>query len=413
MKKIKLPTIVIFIILIGGIISLDISRRYLSGEFETNKSTLEFLYSSEKAGWLESVVSEFEKEWKNNNSGKNINVIMTPIGTGKGTLQVANTGSKPTVWSPASRFWLPILNRLWRTNNDADIVDIQSPSLVISPTIIATWKSFQEENNITGFEDLRRLAITDSSFTFAHTDPFESNSGFSGVIMAASVAAGKNPEELNLDDLAKDDVQQWMRELESAAIQYGSSTGFLAKLMASGGPSKLKAALIYENLVVEKNNELKDEKLVAVYPVEGTLLNDHPYAILDAPWVTEKDKQLAEDFLGFLLKTDIQTQAIEYGFRPSVNLVSSDLLDEKFSEEAGVRKSLDGLKIYSVEKMSGEILERIPDLWTATRSRSLGSEGDAIPKLEPKDFIMPVVLGVIILMMLFSPFINKFRRYYS
>ena len=294
----KIPTSFLIIIVILGIFSLDLTRRYLSGEFDEGKLEIEFLYSSEKAGWLETVVGQFESEWSREN-GREIKVEINPIGSGKGTNQVATEASKPTIWSPASRFWLPILNLLWQTNNDNPIVDVDSdgsPSLVVSPTIIATWENYQSSNNIQGLEDLRQLALNDPSFTFAHTDPFESNSGFGAVIMEASVAANKNPEDLTLEDLAEDSVQQWMRDLESAAIQYGSSTGFLGKLMANEGPNHLKAAIIYENLVIEKNNELTSEKLVAVYPEEGTLLNDHPYAILDAPWVSDQDKVLAQDF---------------------------------------------------------------------------------------------------------------------
>ncbi|MHA2169502.1 MAG: substrate-binding domain-containing protein [Candidatus Kariarchaeaceae archaeon] len=412
MRKARIPSYFIVILILGSIITLDVSRRYLSGDFDSDRFEIEFLYSSEKAGWLESVVDDFEREWKENHTGQAINVIMIPIGSGKGTLQVANEGSKPTIWSPASRFWLPITNRLWRTNHGSDIVEISSPSLVISPTVIATWKSYHEIHNITSLDDLRQLALTDPGFTFAHTNPFESNSGFGAVIMEAAVAAGKNPKDLGLDDLARDDVQQWMRELEGAAIQYGSSTGFLGKLMANEGPSKLKAAIIYENLVVEKNRELTDEKLIAIYPSEGILLNDHPYAILDAPWVSEQDKILAQDFLNYLHATSTQIKAIEFGFRPSIHIENETIIAEKFTEEAGVIESLEGLKEYSVGNIPGEILERIPDLWTATRSRSLGSGDEGAPQLEVIDYFMPIVLGSLFMLVILSPLISRLRRYY-
>ena len=204
-----------------------------------------------------------------------------------------------------------------------------------------------------------------------------------------------------------------MRELDGAAIQYGSSTGFLSKLMANEGPSKLKAAIIYENLVVEKNRELTGEKLIAIYPSEGILLNDHPFAVLDAPWVSEQDKSLAQDFMNYLRDTSTQIKAIEFGFRPSIQIVGNDtIIKEKFTEKAGVRESLDGLKVYSVGNISGEILERIPDLWTATRSRSLGSGDQGAPELRANDYVMPIILGSLFLLILLSPVISRLRRYY-
>lgn len=412
MKGKRISSSLILLLIIMSIFSLDLTRRYLSGDFEGDKLELEVLYSSEKAGWLESVVGDFEENWSENHSGKKIKVIMTPIGTGKGTIQVANAGSKPTVWSPASRFWIPILNKLWATNHDNQIADSESPSLVISPSIIATWESYVDKNNITGFNDLRELAINDPNFTFAHTDPFESNSGFGAVIMETAVAANKNPEDLTLDDLADDTVQTWMRQLEGAAIQYGSSTGFLGKLMASEGPSRLKAAIIYENLVIEKNKEISGDKLVAIYPAEGTLLNDHPYLILDAPWVSEQDKVLANDFLDFLLLEETQIKAIEEGFRPAININSSiPEFQEAFTEENGVRENLEGILIYSVGNINSEILDRIPDLWSATRSRSLDEDSSANPGLKISDFIIPTILGIVILLLILEPVIRKVKRY--
>ncbi|MCE7734974.1 MAG: ABC transporter substrate-binding protein [Candidatus Heimdallarchaeota archaeon] len=412
MKGKKFSSSIVLVLLIFSIVGLDVSRRYLSGDFEGDKFELEILYSSEKAGWLESIVDDFEEYWSNNNQGKNIRVIMTPIGTGKGTIQVANGASKPAVWSPASRFWIPILNSLWATNNNNQIADVDSPSLVVSPSIIATWESYLKEYNITGFNDLRDLAINDPDFTFAHTDPFESNSGFGAVIMETAVAANKNPEDLTLDDLADDDVQSWMRQLESSAIQYGSSTGFLGKLMASEGPSKLKAAIIYENLVIEKNKDITEDKLVAIYPSEGTLLNDHPYLILDAPWVSDQDKLLANDFLDFLLLEETQIKAIKEGFRPAINIDTSiPEFQEAFTEENGVRESLEGIEIYSIGNIDSKILDRIPDLWSATRSRSLDDDSSEQTGLEPSDFIIPSIIVIIILLMALEPVIKKIRRY--
>ncbi|MHA2029378.1 MAG: substrate-binding domain-containing protein [Candidatus Kariarchaeaceae archaeon] len=410
MKGKKFSSSLIFIIIIASIISLDVSRRYLSGEFGTELE-LEVLYSSEKEGWLDSVVDDFEKNWASNHAEGKIRVIMTPIGSGKGTIQVSQGASKPTVWSPASRFWIPILNKLWTENHNNQIADLQSESLVVSPSIIATWESYNNEHNITGFNDLRELAKTDPDFTFAHTDPFESNSGFGAIIMETAVAANKNPEDLTLDDLANDDVQQWMRELEGAAIQYGSSTGFLGILMASEGPARLKTAIIYENLVIEKNKEITDDKIVAIYPEEGTLLNDHPYAILDAPWVSDQDRELANDFLNFLLLEETQIKAIEEGFRPAIDIDTSvPEFQETFTSENGVKQTLEGIPIYSIDKIKSEILERIPDLWTATRSRSLDADSSDLG-LKPSDFIIPSIIGVIILLLVFEPLIRKIRRY--
>lgn len=57
--------------------------------------------------------------------------------------------------------------------------------------------------------------------------------------------------------------------------------------------------------------------VVAIYPVEGTFWSDHPFAILNAPWVTDELRVAAEAYRDFLLAPEQQQQALQYGFRPS------------------------------------------------------------------------------------------------
>lgn len=407
-RKTIVPFGLIILIILASLVALDLSRRSYLGEFKTNTIKFEMLYSSEKAQWLEEVGPIFEAQWNANHS-QAIQLILNPIGSGKGTIQVARGLSKPVVWSPASRFWLSTLNYLWG-NPSNNIVDTNSQALVVSPTVIATWKSYYNTHNITGMEDLRRLALTDPSFTYAHTDPSSSNSGFGGVIMQVAVATNKTPEEITLADLAKDSVQKWMRQIESAAVEYGASTGFLAKTLQTGGPSKLKVALLYENLVVEKNKGIDkfgyNDSLVAVYPIKGTVLNDHPYGILNAPWVTPEQKVIAQAFLKFLNSEKILEKAIKLGFRPPQNLITPHLEEvekDVFNETVGVKESIANITTYNIGNIPGDVLERIPDLWFATRSLNVGSGDTNAPKFSVSDWIFPSILFALMIIMVTYP----------
>lgn len=383
------------------------------GDFNTDAVDFEMLYSSEKAGWLEEIAPIFESEWKTIHNGE-LNLILNPIGSGKGTIQVARGVSKPVIWSPASRFWLPTLNYLWQLENEETIVDTSvegSPALVVSPTVIATWKSYQDKHNITSLNDLRELAIDPTSgFTFAHTDPSRSNSGFGGVIMQVATALGKNPEEITLDDLSKDSVHQWMSELESAAIEYGSSTGFLGKLFVNGGPSKLKVALLYENLVVEKNKGIEEygynDSLVAVYPKEGTVLNDHPYGVLHAPWVTQEQLDIADEFLDFLKRPEIQAKAVRIGFRPSIDNIDPSIEASVFNATVGVLQNIKNITIYDIGNIDAQVLQRIPDLWLATRAIDSESNGQ---ELKTVDYVVPSLLFALMVIMILLPAISALK----
>jgi len=344
---------------------------------------------------------------------------MVPIGTAKGTIQIAQGASQPTIWSPASSFWLPLLNTLVEDAGQAPIVDPNaSQSPVSSPTVIATWQSYQQTANISSVEDIHRLAISDPSFTLAHTDPFSSNSGVTAVIMQVATASNKSPEQLTMQDLQTDKVYNWMRETQQSIVHYGSSTGFLAKFMASEGPKSLKAAFLYENLVVEKNKELQyridqgdlpaNQKLIAVYPDEGVLNNDHPFAIIDRPYVSQEERAVAEEFIQFLSQPKQQEQAVEYGFRVSTD-VDQSILAQQFNEANGVIRSLENLTIFNAGAMNGQVVQRIPDVWSATRSRSLSDTGGS-DQLTSRDFIVPVIFLAILVIMVIYPVTKAIQR---
>ena len=124
-----------------------------------------------------------------------------------------------------------------------------------------------------------------------------------------------------------------------------------------------------------------------------------------------RTKSLPKIFVDFLRTPEIQEVAIDFGFRPSIDTgISPTKIQEVFTTEAGVRPDLDGIKIYDVGSIEGEILERIPDLWTATRSRSLDSDSDQAQNLVAQDFVMPAIILAIYMSMVLSPVISKIRR---
>src|SRR6202011_2067747 len=55
--------------------------------------------------------------------------------------------------------------------------------------------------------------------------------------------------------------------------------------------------------------------LVAIYPNEGTLAAAHPYASLDAPWVTSDKRRAAEAFIHYLQSAPSQARFQAEGFR--------------------------------------------------------------------------------------------------
>jgi Ca-activated chloride channel family protein len=146
-----------------------------------------------------------------------------------------------------------------------------------------------------------------------HTRPETSSSGLLSVL-AIAYAGAHTTRGLTAADLPK--VEPFMGSVEDAIVHYGTSTGFFADKMIEHGPSYLSAAVLYENLVIESYAKNPPMPLVAIYPVEGTFWADHPYAVLDAPWVDAAQKEAAAAFLAFLKAKPQQTRAMDLGFRP-------------------------------------------------------------------------------------------------
>jgi Ca-activated chloride channel family protein len=157
-----------------------------------------------------------------------------------------------------------------------------------------------------------------------------------------------------------------MAEVESSIIHYGVSTGFFADRMFERGPSYLSAAVMYENLVVAQetkrlSGQSQQLPVVAIYPKEGTFWSNHPYCILEAPWVTDEQKAAAEIFEAFLLDKPQQLLAIEYGFRPADPSIP---LTAPLDAEHGVDPSQPQTVL---EVPSAEVIGGIQQLWRQTK----------------------------------------------
>jgi len=351
---------------IGFMLGYEVGKRIAPG-----KGSIEIImvYGSEKREWIEAVVPEFE-EWYEARFHKSVSVICIPMGSGKSMSQILLGQIKPVVWSPASSVWIPLMNYLWEQDHP-DLVKKYGPivkdwePLVSSPIVIITWEEFQEDWNITGFRKLYLLAKEGYDIKFAHTDPFLSNSGLMAVLLELVAATGKEPAELTVDDMTNRTVRAFIRTIESKAVDYMSSTGFLVDSMASEGPDKKNVVVAYENLVILYNRVgTRWGKLVAVYPEEGTLLSDHPFCILNAPWVSKEQAEVARALLRFLLRADIQAKAMRYGFRPANETVELD--PTIFGPRLGVELEIP-CRVLSAEGMDGQVVLFLPDLWLACR----------------------------------------------
>ena len=411
MGKSKLPTIITVVLLISSLIALDIVRQ---AQFRGDKDeiVLKVLYTSEKKGWINSIAPDFPEWFAERNPGKTVRLQFEVQGTRTSMLSILSGESKPTIWSPAAAVWIPLFDWEWEKKFGGSVLDLnQIKSLVASPIVLGTWQSFREENNFTSLADLYDLA--EDNLKLAHTSAQESNSGFMAVLLEITAASGKTPDNIELADLQNTTIQDWLEKVESKAVLYGTSTGFLAKQAVQLGPSAINVIILYENLIIEtaKDGEAYakwGDDLVAVYPEEGTLWSDHPIAILNASWVTPDEAFAASEFETFLLSKEVQKISIPFGFRPGNETIKDD--PDVIAEMVKVFKPENGVQLnISVPRFNvptdGEVLDRVPDLWLKTRATAIEKNEDAEywqVGLEPVLLVPIMLTSLIILTVIFK-----------
>ncbi len=298
--------------------------------------TVNLVYGSEKTEWLDPLIKQFNDAKNKTQSGKIIVIEAKAMGSIESVRGIIDGTLQPVVWSPASSVYIPVANAEWKKTHADDLVSGTPKDLVLSPVVIAMWRPMAQAlgwpAKALGWSDIAQLATsTDGwktfnhpewgAFKFGHTHPAYSNSGIVSII--AEAYAGLNKQRgLTPADLQSPELMKFMSSVESSIIHYGTSTGFFADRMFGNGPSYLSAAVMYENLIVAQETkriggQSSQIPVVAIYPKEGTFWSNHPYVVLNAPWVTADQKEAAGVFETFLLDKPQQLKALELGFRPA------------------------------------------------------------------------------------------------
>lgn len=296
---------------------------------------LDVVFSSEKKEWASEAIDGFNASLSKTDDGRPIRVKATYMGSVEPIDGIVNQTFRPHVFSPASSLVLPLLADAWVAARGAAAKPIVGPAdpLVLSPVVIAMWEPMARAlgwpGRRLGWRDVAALArSTDGwrgkghpewrDFRFGHTHPEYSNSGLIAVLAEAHAAVGKT-RELTVDDVTAPKTKQFLRDVESAVVHYGRSTGFFYDALARHGPAYLSAAVLYENLVATSSLNDLPFPLVCIYPVEGTEWADHPFAVLDAPWVGPAERDAAAKLKAYLLSPPVQLRAMtQFGFRPAL-----------------------------------------------------------------------------------------------
>jgi Ca-activated chloride channel family protein len=336
-------------------------------------------------------------------------------------------GARPDVWVPSATTWLQLLDEHRSEHGRASLFARDKPAVSImqSPLVIAMpepmaralgWPNNTKLGWKTIFDlarDPRGWAAREQkwgAFRLGKTNPYLSTSGLNTLINTYYAASGKT-SNLNADDLSSPDVSTYVKDVESTVAHYGdTATTFLTNLrLAQQNSSQpyVSAVAVEEKEVWNYNvgnvsgdpslqpaSRVPSPLLAAIYPSDGTIRADHPYAVLT--WATRDKRAVSDMFLGYLLSSERQVLFQAGGFRDSHGDAGSEISTTNRLNPAN--------PIY-VDLPTRDVIARIQASWDALRkparilivadvSSSVGAKAladikrplaDALVKLSPRD----------------------------
>ncbi|MEA2195539.1 MAG: Ca-activated chloride channel [Solirubrobacteraceae bacterium] len=288
-------------------------------------TTVRFAYSPEKEKLLVGLVDRYNAS-NPTVDGKKVFVSAQNVSSGDAQTKIASGRLKLTAWSPSSSMW----GRLLNFEADQPYAPDTSPSIVRTPLVIAMWEPMARAlgypKRKIGFADILKLARSNQGwaafghpefgqFKLVHTNPDFSTSGLSAVVAEYYSTTGKK-EGLQSADIKRARTQ--VKEIEQSIVHYGDTTLFISDELRKRGPGYASAVAMEEATLVDFNQRRGSrDKLVAIYPSEGTFYSDNPYITLNAPWVTDAQRKGAASFGAYLAEHIDGHTAARYGFRPS------------------------------------------------------------------------------------------------
>jgi len=323
--------------------------------------TVPIASSPEKLELLTDLAKRFEASGEASVNGRCVRVKVARVSSGAGASLLAAdwpkpkaNGARPVIWSPAASTWGAVLDQRRADQGKAPYVSTPGKSFMLTPLVIAMPAPMAEAlgypQTPLGFSDVLALAQDPAGwaakghpewgpFRFGKTNPNFSTSGLAQTVAQYYAATGKT-SDLTLEDLARPEVEDFSRGVESAVVHYGDTTlTFLNNLYRAdrrGNPFGYASAVaVEEKSVLDYNRGNPDGildpgeqprrprvPLVAIYPKEGTLYSDNPLIVLDAPWVSKAQKRAADAFAAFVTEKKNQRRVLQYGFRPGNASVS-------------------------------------------------------------------------------------------
>jgi Ca-activated chloride channel family protein len=261
--------------------------------------------------------------------------------------------------APDSSLWLNQLEQHWAerqgtATGDESVIPIGNRRVsnpiryATSPIVIAAWESVARElgwpESSIGWQQIQQKATDDPNFKWNHPSTAHA-SGLLATLAEFYAGAGLT-RGLTSEAATDPQTLDYVRNVEATVRFYGEGEQVIVERLAAEGRDFLDGFVAQEQVVIAWNHQQaqQSERLVAIYPAEGTLWADHPLALLElggagdttATPTTDNQRQTFHAFSQFLLTTDVQRQLLDAGYRPADLGISLDQSASPFADTNAV-----------------------------------------------------------------------------
>jgi len=300
-------------------------------------------YERSDEKWLQAAANDFNKQHESQPQ-----IILDFRGSREGKQDILYGRGKPAIWNPADLYWIDKLNMDWRSvgKHDQDVVPA-SKTILSTRFVLVMWtdrakvftsamgrpeyhgKTWQLLYDL-ATEGWKKVGAPDSwgKLKLAQSDPTKSNGGQTTLALMFAEYRRAHPEA----QPSSPDFVKFMHGIENAVPRFESTTSKGIDSMVRQGKDAYDGSVAYEaNAITAVDKGQSDIRII--YP-DPSVEIDFPAAILDASWVGSDEKQLAGQFIDYLLTRDVQKTALQYGLRPGIDTMRAEV-DNAYS--AGAR----------------------------------------------------------------------------
>lgn len=360
---------------------------------------LEVNSSTEKGDLLADLAEDYNDAGRELAGGKCARVAVSETSSGvakdalaQGWDERRDGAPEPQVWTPSSSLWLTLLQRDATAADRKLLTDEKPRSLATSPLAIAMPRPMAEalgwpEKKI-GWRDV--LSLTEKGwaskgrpewgrFSLGKDNPHTSTSGLGATVATFYAATGRS-SDLTVKEVEDPKTRRFVAGVEAGVLHYASdATAYMANLAeadADGQALSYASAIAVQEQLIHLYNQGsptgeterigKGKKpqvpLVAVHPADGTLMFDHPFAVL--PTASKEQRAAAADFRAFLLEDAQQRRFQQTGFRDHEGNAGSELARSvSLSEQSQGNLSL-------IDPPAADVLAAVLDSWDELRKKA-------------------------------------------